>query len=207
MIFERIPVGLYATNCYIIGCEDTLEGVVFDPGGEARAILDKIKRHNLRIKYIIITHGHFDHIGALKEVKDQTGAQVAVHRDDRGMLVNPRKSLSSLVGDKTEPVEPDLLLQDGDELQVGNIILKVLHTPGHTPGGISVVVNNQLLISGDTLFAGSIGRTDLPGGDFDTLIDSIKTKLLQLGAEMKVYPGHGPATTIAAEKARNPFLK
>lgn len=207
MIIERIPVSLYATNCYIIGCKNTLEGVVFDPGGDAPTILDSIKKHNLTIKYIILTHGHFDHIGALAEIKDKTGARVAVHKDDKDMLVNPNKSLSSLVGEDSKTVQPDMLLEEGHRLEIGDFKLEILHTPGHTPGGICVIIDNRILISGDTLFAGSIGRTDLPGGDYGTLIKSIKTKLMVLDEEMPVYPGHGPATNIGYEKASNPFLR
>lgn len=206
MIIERIPVGLYAANCYVIGCENTLEGAVFDPGEDAPSILEKVKKHNLRVKYIIITHGHFDHIGALADVKEETGAQVAVHKNDKGMLINPEKSLSSLVSEGSKAVNPDILLEDGERLRVGDMELKILHTPGHSPGGICVSIDDKVLISGDTLFAGSIGRTDLPGGNFDMLIRSIKSKLMVLDEEITVYPGHGAATTIGTEKERNPFL-
>ncbi len=207
MIFDRIPVSVYATNCYIVGCDDTLEGVVFDPGGDAPAILEKLKKHNLRIKYIILTHGHFDHIGALAEIRDETGARVAIHNNDSDMLVNPGKSLSSLAGENSKAVHPDILLEDGQQLEVGHLALKILHTPGHTRGGICAVIDDSVLICGDTLFAGSIGRTDLPGGNYDTLISSIKSKLMGLADEMPVYPGHGPATTIGRERNGNPFLR
>lgn len=206
MILERISVGIYATNCYVIGCEETLQGAIVDPGGDAQEILRLVEKHRLRIKYIIVTHGHFDHIGALAEVKEETGAQVAIHKGDQDMLTNPGKSLASIVGGNRNITNPDVLLEDEAILEVGSLRLEIIHTPGHTPGGICIKIEESTLLSGDTLFAGSIGRTDLPGGDYDALIDSIKTKLMHLDDNMRVYPGHGPVTTIGGEKASNPFF-
>lgn len=206
MILERITAGIYATNCYIIGCESTKKGIVVDPGGDAGRIMQAVEKKGLDISYIILTHGHFDHIGALKEVRDRTKAEVAIHSEDVHMLQDPGKSLAVLTGGGTGTVSADILLKDGDLLEVGDLRLEILHTPGHTQGGICIKIGDGVLISGDTLFAGSVGRTDLPGGDFDSLMYSIKTRLVKLPDDTKVYPGHGVATTIAREKQKNPFL-
>ncbi len=207
MIFERITAGIYATNCYVIGCENTKQGVIVDPGGDAQRIMQTVAKNGLDIKYIILTHGHFDHIGALQEVKEQTKAPVAIHGEDAHMLQDPGKSLAALTGQNQGAVDPDILLKDGDVLKVGDLTLGIIHTPGHTAGGICIKIGRDVLISGDTLFEGSIGRTDLPSGDYDSLINSIKTKLMVLEEGTKVYPGHGGATTIAGEKKSNPFIK
>lgn len=206
MVLDRITAGIYATNCYIIGCENTGQGVVVDPGGDAERIMQAVAKNGLDIKYIILTHGHFDHIGALKGIKDRTNAKIAIQAGDAHMLQGPGKSLAALVGSSAGTVSPDVLLKDGDRIKVGNIEMEIIHTPGHTPGGICIKIGDGVLISGDTLFAGSVGRTDLPGGDFDKLMHSIKTKLVTLPDDTKVYPGHGVATTIAREKEKNPFL-
>ncbi|WP_449240688.1 MBL fold metallo-hydrolase [Desulfoscipio gibsoniae] len=204
MIFERIEVGPLATNCYIIGCSETGIGAVIDPGDEGEIILDKLKNLQLQCKYIILTHGHVDHIGALDEVHAATGAEVLMHAGDAERLANPAR-YSVLPVDSLKLPGADRLLKDGDKIQVGGIILEVLHTPGHTPGGICLKTGN-ILMTGDTLFACSVGRTDLPGGSHQALISSIKNKLLDFADETKVYPGHGPASTIGAEKRFNPFL-
>lgn len=207
MIFERITAGIYATNCYVIGCENTKQGVIVDPGGDAQRIMQTVAKNGLDIKYIILTHGHFDHIGALQEVKAQTNAPVAIHTADAHMLQDPGQSLAALTGQNQGAMNADILLRDRSILEVGDLSLEILHTPGHTAGGICIKIGRDVLISGDTLFEGSIGRTDLPSGDYDSLINSIKTKLMVLEEGTKVYPGHGGATTIAGEKKSNPFIK
>ncbi|KAF1086614.1 putative metallo-hydrolase [Sporotomaculum syntrophicum] len=205
MIFEGFGVGPIDANCYIIGCEQTKEGAVIDPGDEGRRILKRLDALGLNCKYIILTHGHADHIGALQEVRDATGAEVLIHKQDAGMLTNPNQNLSMMLGLVLKFEAADRLLEEGDIIQVGDIDIKVIHTPGHSLGGISLQVED-FLITGDTLFAGSVGRSDFPGGSHNVLINSIKTKLLVFPDETKVYSGHGPATTIGYEKRYNPFL-
>jgi len=195
------------SNCYIVGCEETKEGAVIDPGAEARKILKKIDDLGLKIKYIVLTHGHVDHVGALAEVQKATGAKVLIHAEDAAMLTDSRRNLSMYVGAGLTFKDADRMLQDGDKIKVGNVTMDVIHTPGHTRGGISLKLDPDVLITGDTLFAGSVGRSDFPGGSHSQLISSIKNKLLVFPPETKVYPGHGPASTIAEEKRYNPFLR
>lgn len=207
MIFEGFPVGAMESNCYIIGCEETKKGVVVDPGAEAKKIVSRIEKHGLDITYIILTHGHADHIGALTAVQQATGAEVCIHAEDADMLKDAHKNLSIYVGESLEFKQADRLLQDGDKIQFGNITLEVIHTPGHTRGCICLKCPEGILITGDTLFAGSVGRSDFPGGSHTQLISSIKNKLLVYPVETRVYPGHGPGSTISSEKKYNPFLK
>lgn len=202
----RIQAGIYAVNCYIIYSEDINEGIIVDPGGDVDDILDYVRENNLNIKYLVLTHGHADHIGGLKGLKETLGAIIAIHEDDVDMLKDADKNLSSVMAMGKVELEPDLLLREGDILEFGNEKAKVIHTPGHTRGSICLEIND-VIISGDTLFAGSIGRTDLYGGDYDTLINSIKDKLMTYPDETKVYPGHGSPTTIGRERKYNPFLR
>jgi glyoxylase-like metal-dependent hydrolase (beta-lactamase superfamily II) len=205
LIFEGFGVGSIDANCYIIGCEKTKEGAVVDPGDEGMRILKRLEALGLKCKYIILTHGHADHIAALKQVREATGAEVLIHTKDADMLINPKLNLSMMIGMVLKFEAAERLLEEGDKIQVGEITLEVFHTPGHTLGGISLKVGD-FLITGDTLFAGSVGRSDFPGGNHNMLINSIKTKLLVFPDETKVYSGHGPATTIGYEKRYNPFL-
>ena len=205
MIIEGMAVGGMGSNCYIIGCDETKEAAVVDPGAEGRRILDRLSRLGLKCTKIILTHGHVDHIGALREVLDATGAEVLIHEQDGDMLTSPSKNLSMFMGSLLKFKGADKLLQDGDTIQVGTVNLEVIHTPGHTPGGICLKAGDDL-ITGDTLFAGSIGRSDFPGGNHNQLINSIKTRLLGFPGQTRVYPGHGPASTIDEEKRFNPFL-
>ncbi len=193
-------------NCFIVGCENTKSAVVIDPGDEADKILMSLAESQLTVKYIINTHGHFDHVGANKKLKAATGADILIHKDDAPMLAQV-SSASMAFGLQVEDSPPaDRTLTDGDKITFGDITFTVIHTPGHSPGGISLLTDNVVFV-GDSLFYGSIGRTDFPGGDYNTLIASIKNKLLPLGDDVKVYTGHGPATTIGQEKRMNPFLK
>ncbi|MCK9444617.1 MAG: MBL fold metallo-hydrolase [Tissierellaceae bacterium] len=202
----RIPVGIYAANCYIMYSETEKEGIVVDPGGDVDDILNLINKKEINIKYILLTHGHGDHIGGLVELKNILKVPVGIHEDDSFMLKDGDKNLSSQMAIGSVELEPDILLKDKDVLEFGEEKAEIIHTPGHTRGGICIKVKDTI-ITGDTLFAGSIGRTDLPGGDYDTIIRSIKEKLMIYEDYVKIYPGHGLSSTIGNERKGNPFLK
>ena len=204
MILEKLVVGPLQTNCYIVADGKTRQGMIIDPGYHHTVILDKVKELGLKIKHIVLTHGHFDHIAALGMVSAAVDAKVAIHKDDVKVLEDKfLGSLTNIIG-KAMP-QSDLLLNGGEEIKVGELTFKVLHTPGHTPGGISVY-GQGVCFSGDTLFNTGVGRTDLSGGDGEQILKSIKEKLMALPDETKVYPGHGQETTIGAERRGNPFL-
>jgi len=206
MIIKKLAVGPLMANCFIVACEKTKEAVVIDPGDETDRILWSLAELELTVKYIINTHGHFDHVGGNKEMKEATGADILINSLDAPMLSQLSAAAASfgLSTDNSPP--PDKALEDGDIISFGSITLKVIHTPGHSPGGIALYADGNLFV-GDTLFAGSIGRSDLPGGDFHTLISSIKNKLFILDDAVRVFPGHGPETTIGKEKLTNPFVQ
>ena len=206
MIIKKLAVGPLMANCFIVACEKTKEAVVIDPGDETDRILWSLAELGLTVKYIINTHGHFDHVGGNKEMKEATGADILINSLDAPMLSQLSAAAASfgLSTDNSPP--PDKALEDGDIISFGSITLKVIHTPGHSPGGIALYADGNLFV-GDTLFAGSIGRSDLPGGDMHTLISSIKNKLFVLNDDVKVFPGHGPETTIGQEKRTNPFVR
>ncbi len=205
MIIKELVVGPLMANCFICGCSKTKEAVVIDPGGDANMILHSLADSELKVKYIINTHGHFDHVSANGKMKDATGADILIHPLDAPML-EKLSSNAALFGVSVENSPPcDQTLEEGDTVSFGDITLKVVHTPGHTPGGISLYTSGIVFV-GDTLFAGSIGRTDFPGGDFDTLISSIKTKLFNMEDDVRVLSGHGPETSIGKEKRHNPFV-
>jgi len=204
MILKRLVVGPFASNCCIVGSESNQEGMIIDPGDEAEAILKNVKDLGLDIKSIVLTHGHIDHIGAVKEVKEATGAEVAIHADDAQALQD--NSVSAMFGlSYPTPLPADRLLNDGDSIDIGDLHFLVVHTPGHSPGGICLV-GEGMVFSGDTLFNYGIGRYDLPGGSYNQLMNRIHTKLTVLPDNTIVYPGHGPDTTIGAERRGNPFL-
>lgn len=206
MIIKTLAVGPIMANCFIVGCEKTKLAAVIDPGDEADKILMALAESQLTVKYIINTHGHFDHVGANKRMKEATGADILIHKNDAVML-EQISSASMAFGLKVEDSPPaDRTLEEGDQINFGDITLHVIHTPGHSPGGIALSYDGVVFV-GDSLFYGSIGRTDFPGGDYDTLISSIKNKLFPLGDDVVVYTGHGPSTTIGQEKQINPFLR
>ena len=207
MIVKKLEVGLLAANCYLVACSETGKGVVIDPGGSAGDILREMKKINMEAEAIINTHGHYDHIGANAKIKETTGAPILLCEKDIKVYQNPAgKGLSIFV--KTPPL-PDKYISEGDVISFGNQQLKVLETPGHSPGVISLLAEQDppLIFTGDTLFNFSIGRTDLPGGSFEGIIRSIKEKIMVLPDEAIVYSGHGPVSTVGQERAANPFLQ
>lgn len=204
MILKKLELGPFGTNCYIVGSESSKEGMIIDPGDEAEAILRTVKSLGLDIKLIVLTHGHLDHLGALKKVKEATGAELLIHADDAYFL--QKRPLNAVFGfpyPDTPP--PDRVLKDGDSIGIGGLHFLVLHTPGHSPGGICLL-GEGVVFSGDALFNYGIGRTDFTGGSYEELMNSIHTKLMVLPDNIIVYPGHGPATTIGTERQGNPFL-
>lgn len=206
MIIKELVVGPIMANCYILGCEDTNEAAVIDPGDEANKILLALADASLKVVALVNTHGHIDHAGGNKKMKEATNAPVIIHSADAPMLGELASSGAAWGLSVENSPPPDRMVEDGDEITFGNITLKVIHTPGHSPGGISLYTDGNVFV-GDTLFQGSIGRTDLGGGDYGTLISSVKNKLFTLGDDVKVYSGHGPATTIGREKQYNPFFR
>lgn len=206
MEVRKFVLGYLTTNCYVVSCPVEKEAIVIDPGGEVESLLNYLHQEGLSLKYIVNTHGHGDHIQGNGQLKEATGAKIAIHERDQAMLKKPAKNLSRYTGKDFASPPADLLLAEGDSVRWGKESLEVIHTPGHTPGGISLV-GNGLAFTGDTLFAGSVGRSDLPGGSMTDLLTSIREKLLVLPPETRVLPGHGPETTIGAEKESNPFLR
>ncbi len=206
MIFATLPTGPLEVNCYIVGCEATHRAAVIDPAGHVDRIEKLLQQHGLNPVMIINTHGHFDHVGGNRQLQKTTEAELLLHADDGPILERAAEHAAAFgLQTETSPA-PTRELSGGEMLQLGELSLQVIHTPGHSPGGICIYVDDTLLV-GDTLFAGSIGRTDLPGGDYELLIGSIKEKLLPLPDDTRVCPGHGPMTTIGEEKAHNPFLR
>jgi len=205
LIIKELPVGPIQANCFIVGCEETHESVVIDPGDEPDRILLSLAELKLKVKYILNTHCHFDHVGGNCRMKEVTGAEILIHSLDAPMLTNMGSTASGFGLQIEESPPPDRELAEGDLVSFGSIELKVIHTPGHTQGGISFYAGNSVFV-GDTLFAGSIGRTDFPGGSYNLLIESVREKLFVLDDEVNVYCGHGPQTTIGREKRFNPFF-
>lgn len=208
LIVESFPAGPLKCNCSIIGCKETGEAIVVDPGGDTEIITDFCTKNNLKIKYLIHTHAHFDHIHGSRAVKEATGAKICLHKEDEWLYENLAMQCSMFGFKYDDPLPVDHYLSDEEELSVGNAKAKVLHTPGHTPGSLcfSLKDKESVLFSGDTLFNHSVGRTDLWGGSHEKLIKSIKERLLTLDDSTRVVCGHGPDTSIWTEKKENPFL-
>jgi hydroxyacylglutathione hydrolase len=209
MIVKMLVVGPLVSNCYIVGSSSTKQGMIIDPGAEAGTILRTVQQMGLSISLIVVTHAHIDHIDALRAVKEKTNAQFAIHEAEKGLLSTapPVGVLASLgLTAFKSPPQPDRLLKDGDRIDVGDLHFEVLHTPGHSPGGICLL-GHGVVFSGDTLFNFGIGRTDFAGGSYELLMKSIREKLMVLPDETVVYPGHGPSTTIGDERRGNPFLQ
>ena len=204
MILHKMELGSFGTNCYIVGDEVSKEGMIIDPGDDGSDIMKQVKALGLTIKLIVLTHSHIDHIGGLAEVKKATGAEIAIHESEAPFLLKQPWRLDFMP--PTPPSPPaGRLLKEGDIITVGKLKFKVLHTPGHTIGGICLL-GDGVLFSGDTLFNFSVGRADLPGSDYQQELNSIRTKLMTLPDATKVYPGHGPASTIGTERKGNPFI-
>ncbi len=210
MIHEILPVGLLQCNCSILGDENSGEAIVVDPGDEIDKVLAILQRHKLRLQYVVVTHAHIDHIGGAKKLKEATGAPVYMNEQDLELYRHLDQQAMMIGVPTPETTSIDVMLRDGDEIRCGDIRATVLHTPGHTQGSISLLVpdgEQTKLLAGDILFRDSIGRTDLPGGNFGQIMQSLKDKLLALDDETVVVPGHGPLTTIGRERERNPFLQ
>ena len=223
LIHEILPVGMLQCNCHIVGDPQSREAVVIDPGDDAARILKVIERHQLKVTAIVITHTHIDHVIGLHRVHQATAAPLFMHADDLGLYRILDQQAAWLGWKAPEEVQPDRLVREGDVIRWGSLGALVIHTPGHTPGSICLYMptdisgahadekpasgGNASLFAGDTLFAGSIGRTDLWGGSFEEIMRSLKGKLLELPDETIVYPGHGPITVIGKERETNPFLK
>lgn len=205
MIIKTLAVGPFMANCYILGCEETKQAAVIDPGGDIDKILLSLAESGLRVNSIINTHAHMDHAAGNGELKAATGAELLLHELEVPLLRHIKTSAASWGLSVEDSPPPDRTLADGETVSFGTVSLTVIHTPGHSPGGISLYTNGCVFV-GDTLFAGSIGRTDLPGGNYNTLISSIKNKLFPLGDAVRVFTGHGPETTIEREKRFNPFV-
>ena len=207
MIHEILPVGPLQCNCSVIGDEQTREAMVIDPGDDVEQVLDLIRKHNLQVKQIVITHAHIDHVGGARKLRAATGAPVLLNQNDYALLQMLDVQAAWLGVAAPEKVEIDQGIGQGDTVKAGSLVGQVLHTPGHTEGSICLYFPAEtMLIAGDTLFAGSIGRTDLPGGSFEKILHSLHDRVLALPDETLVVPGHGPLTRIGVERESNPFL-
>jgi len=206
MLFHRFILGDLVTNCYLIADDETKNAVLFDAPANADKVLDYMDKEGLILKKILLTHAHFDHILALKELMDKTGAECILHKAEERYLKDASLNLAGDHIDQIGIIDEYKMVDDGEVLTLDSLKIKVIHTPGHTVGSVCYLVNESILISGDTLFSGSIGRFDFPLGSFDDEIRSIKEKLMLLDDDVKVCPGHGLSTTIGKQRKENPYL-
>lgn len=208
MKLSTLTVGPVACNCAIVACPETGEAAVIDPGGDADAILAAVAKMDVRVRLLLHTHGHFDHVLATAEVAKATGARIAIHAQDRAMYEELPRQGRMFGFSAARPPAAEQILEDGATLAVGTLSATVIHTPGHTPGSVGFhFAGDAILFAGDTLFAESIGRTDLPGGSFPDIVKSIQTRLYVLPPGTRVIPGHGGETTIGYEREHNPFVR
>ena len=205
MIIKTVVVGPLEVNCYIIGCEESMEAAIIDPGGDADEIIKTIQSEGLKPEFIINTHAHFDHVGAVRAIQEHFKIDFLLHKDDLFLIENLDQQVMQFGFDRVAKPDVNKFIKNGDNVSLGKMAIKAIHTPGHTPGGVCYYVDNNVFV-GDTLFAGSIGRTDFPGSSYEQLIQSIKENLFPLGDSVVVYTGHGSSTSIGNEKAHNPFL-
>ncbi|MCX6550167.1 MAG: MBL fold metallo-hydrolase [Acidobacteria bacterium] len=216
MILHTRAASPFYKNGFVAACEDTREAILIDPGDEIAELIDVIRKEHLAVRHILLTHAHMDHVSGVAEAKRATGAPIGVHRDDL-FLYNSAVEQGEFFGYTLEqPPPPDFFYEPNQRMTVGRYVVDVHHTPGHSPGGVCLLVTASTprihagpahVFAGDTLFAGSIGRTDLPGGDYDTLLSSIRNVVFEFGDDAIVHPGHGPDTTVGDERHTNPFLK
>ena len=206
LVIERMVLGMTQTNCYYVYSDGAEECLVFDPAERGAAIFDKIKAKGLRVAAILLTHGHFDHIGGADELRSLSGAKIYALKDEQAVLEDPRKNATVMVG-VPYTLAADIFVKDAEVLSLAGLDINVIATPGHTIGGACYhFADHGVLFSGDTLFQGSVGRSDLPSGDSDSLVASIRRRLFTLADDTQVYPGHGGATTVGEEKRHNPFV-
>ncbi|MBS3818172.1 MBL fold metallo-hydrolase [bacterium] len=205
MDYESVVVGALETNCYLVYCPQSLKCAVVDPGAEPKKIFQVVEKKGLQPVILINTHGHVDHVGANRDVKEKFDIPLCIHPSDRSILEKAHQSgLNFLLGTKDSP-EPDRLLNEGDHISIGKSELRVIHTPGHSPGSVCLI-GDGFVLSGDALFYRGVGRTDLPGGSWKELENSVRNKILTLSEDTRVLPGHGPSTLIGDEKESNPFI-
>lgn len=206
MLIKKLTVGPLESNCYLVADEETREGIIIDPGEEGERILRAVGREGIVPRHLINTHGHIDHIGANGYLKGKIEElKLGIHEADARMLINAHENLANFAGGGLTSPPADFFLKEGDEITLGKKCLQVIHTPGHTPGGICLLGEREVF-TGDTLFAGSVGRTDLPGGSMELLMKSLREKLMVLADDTVIYPGHGELSTIGRERASNPFI-
>lgn len=204
MFLQRLEAGIYGVNCYIVGDENTQKCIVIDPGGDFEKINEILLENEFQLEYVVLTHGHGDHIGATKRLLTEYDCKLVAHFLEKDILNDPKLNLSNQIGNEEIVLEADLYVHDNDKIELGDLNIQIIHTPGHTKGSITLIINDNLF-TGDTLFSGSIGRTDLYSGDFSQMKKSLN-KLKSLDDEFVVFPGHGPASRLGIEKVTNPYL-